>query len=218
MNKMDFKRIFLKDEHNQYYRIFSIANEKDHKGEYYVKIIFPDIKNIPLITSKNDDEGTITETDFIIEGVSEFSYHYRAGISHFKNSLKRIDQKRNAPTLFDNPALRLFRFVLYSLKSFNIQDVTKITEKDFVLPIVFDGKARGFELVISKILGKLNATNIQGKDPVHTYKIILEDKNVSFHIADCLWNRPPSVKGTPLFEIFRYDDPANNISVNNLKI
>lgn len=217
MSKLDFKRVFLKDDGDKYYRIFSVANGEDYTGERYVKLVFPDIVGVPLITGEHNKEGIVTNRDILPGGVNEFSYHYRSGISHLKSFDEYIDSKRNIPTLLDKPALHLVRFVVRSLKIFKEQRLSKITENDFVLPLVFDGRARGFELSISRISGPWKVINTQGDDPVQTYKLALNDPNVSFHIADCLWNRPPIVPGEPLFEIFRYDDPTNNLEFKPFK-
>lgn len=216
ISKLNLKRVFLRDDKGNLYRIFAIANNKDHKGESYIKIIIPDIKDVPLITGKHNKGGIVTDLDRLNGGISEFSYHYRSGVSHLKDSKIHIDQKRGIATLHEHQALHLVRFIIRSLDTFKIQKESKITENDFVLPIAFDGKPRGFELAISRTSGGWNIINEQGTDPVHTYKIGLTDPNVSFHIADSLWHRPPIQPGDCPFEIFRYDDPTSNFEFKPL--
>ena len=85
MNRLEKIRIFLTDVYGNYYRIASIANPKDHKGEYYLKMMFPDIKGIPLISGRHEKGGDIKRLNLEPGGVQEFTYHYRSGISHFKD-------------------------------------------------------------------------------------------------------------------------------------
>lgn len=218
MNRLRTLRIFLKDEANNYYRIFNIANPKDKKGEYYLKIMFPDIKNIRLLTGSNTDKGIFKQQKPLENGVQEFTYHYRSGVSHFKDAEGHIDQKKNLPTLIIYPALHLVRFIIRQLEPFKIKDSSKITEDDFVLPIKFDGRPRGFELAISKIAGGWNVINEVGKEPIQTFKIPLEDPNISFHIADGIWSREPAVEqgNNTLFEIFRYEDPTSSFEFKGI--
>ncbi len=207
MSKFKKTRIFLKDDKGKYYRVCSVYNQKDSRGEYYIKIMFPDIKGIPLIAGHHNKGLTRVESR-LNPDIQEFSYHYRSGVSHFKNAKDKIDSKRNMPTLHKFPALHLLRYTIRSLIPFEVQDPSKITADDFVLPIIFNGDPRGFEFAISKIKGGWNVINEQGNDPISTYKIPLEDTNVSLHISDAIWRRPPLVKGESLFEIFTHDDPA----------
>lgn len=211
MSKLRTNKIFLKDQAGNYYRICSVANPKDYTGEYYLKIMFPDIKDIPLITGEHDEKGVVGKIGRLPKGLQEFSYHYRSGVSHFKDSSGRVDRETNKPTLFSFPALHLVRFIVRSLALFGVKNGSEITGGDLVLPGVFDGRPRGFEFVISRLLG-WSVTNEQGKEPIYSYKIILEDPNVSFYIADGIWNRPPIARGDTLFEIFRYTNPTENFS------
>ena len=212
MSKQNHKRVYLKDEKGNYYRIFGIMNEKDSRGEYYVKLVFPDVLKIPLVTGKHNKDGVITEINSLPNGVLEFSYHYRSGISHLKDDSNiHIDQKRDIADLHKNPALHLVRLVIRSLDLFKIQNKHVVDDNSFIIPNAFDGKPRGFELAISRISGEWNVINTQGEEPVSTYKIGLNDLNVYFHIADCVWTRNPMVNKPTAFEIFRYDNPTNNI-------
>jgi hypothetical protein len=215
-NKLKKTRIFLKDNDGNHYRICSVSNPKDHKGEHYLKIMFPDIKGVPLLTGIHN-RGTVTPGERLAGGVQEFSYHYRSGISHFKDSNDRIDSKKNRPTLITNPALHLLRYIIRSETIFKIQAASKITQNDFILPIPFNGTPRGFEFAISKVAGPWNVINDQGKDPISTYKFPLDDPNVSFHISDAIWRRPPLVKNPTLFEIFTHDDPVRVFTFKPLK-
>ncbi len=209
MNKLVFKRFFIKDTVGNYYRIFNVANPTDSRGEFYLKIVFPDIRGIPVITGVHDKDGIVSQFN-LEKGVHEFSYHYRSGVSHLKDESGKVDSKRNLPTLHDFPSLHLVRFVIRTLDIFELQINPTITPEDFILPITFDGKARGFEFAISRVSGEWKVTNSQGIDPVYTYKIPLNDPNVYFHISDSVWNRDPIAQGKPLFEIFRYDNPTDN--------
>jgi hypothetical protein len=210
MSKLKTLRIFLEDEFGDYYRICSVANPRDYKGEYYLKIMLPDIKGIPLITVENDKDGVVGKVNRLPKGLQEFTYHYRAGVSHFKDSHGRVDQEADKTTLFDFPALHLMRFVVRTLTPFAAVDSSKVSSDDFVFPKHFDGKPRGFEFVVSRIaMGTV--TNEQGKEPIYSYGVPLTDPNVCLWISDSVWMRPSTTTET-LFEIFRYSDPTGNFS------
>lgn len=218
MNKLKTLRIFLEDGADNYYRIFNIANPKDKKGEYYLKIMFPDITNIRLLTGSNADDGIFKKQKPLENGIQDFTYHYRSGVSHFKDAEGHIDQKKGLPTLITYPALHLVRFVVRQLEPFKIKDKSKIAKDDFILPIKFDGRPRGFEFAISRTTGGWNIINEVGKEPIQTFKIALEDQNVSFHIADGIWSREPAVEmgKNTLFEIFRYENPTSNFEFEGI--
>ena len=194
MSQLDKIRIFIQDDKGNYYRICNVSNSLDSRGESYVKLMFPDIKGIPLSAGLHN-KGNVTPTTGHPNGIHEFTYHYRSGISHFKDGIDKVDQKRNIPTLLNNAALHLLRFTIRTLDIFEVQDVSKVGSKDFVLPNPFDGNARALEFAVSRISGPWTVINDQGKEPVNTYKIPLTDPNVSFHIADAIWHRPPMGKG-----------------------
>lgn len=178
--------------------------------------MFPDIKGIPLITGHHN-KGDVTAGTGLFNGVQEFTYHYRSGVSHFKDDVGKVDSKKSMPTLIDNPALHLIRYTIRSLDIFKMQSPSKVSANDFVLPNPFDGIARAFEFAVSKISGPWNVINEQGKEPVVTYKIPLVDPNVSFHILDAVWHRPPLSKGDTLFEIFTHDNPVEAFIFTPLK-
>lgn len=208
MDKSVINRIYLKDTENNLYRICSFSNWRDKYGEFYLKVMFPDLKNIPLLTGLHD-RGVVEPGERLPEGIQEFTFHYRSGVSHFKNSSKSVDPKRDLPTLIDSPALSLFRFIIRSTHIFKIQKQSKISNNDFILPVNFEGYPRGFEFAISRVSGPWNIINEAGDEPVLSYKIPLDDKNTFLHIADSKWTRPPMVAGKPPFEIFRYENPTS---------
>jgi hypothetical protein len=212
MSKMVFKKIFIKDINGFYYHILSVANPKDSWGEFYLKVAFPGAKGLQITSADSNEEGMIGNFD-VTSGITEFTYHYRSGISHFKNKNDYVDPKRNIPTLNKDFALQLFRYTIFLLDVYKPENNPIIINKDFVLPINFDKKARGLELAISRVKGPWKVTNTQGDEPVSTYILELEDPNVFFVLSDSVWNRGPMINmENPSFEIFRYNNPIENIS------
>jgi len=206
LSKLDLKRIFLKDSIGNYFRLFSISNPNDKKGEYYIKAIFSNLRNVPLIGLTNIDEK-ITKQELMLNGIQEFSFHYNAGVSHYKdNSTSFIDRQCSLPTLKDFPALHLFRYVIYDISQFSPYDKTKISKNDFILPREFNGMARGFEVFIST---KQKVREIASpEENVIPYKINLSDKQINLFIADGFWQRKSDIPNT-YTEIFRYDNPTD---------
>jgi len=203
------RRIYIQDKEGNFYRLCIFSNWQDKYGEFYLKIMFPDLVNVSLITGYHD-KGIVELGEKLPNGIVEFTYHYRSGVSHFKDLIGEVNRKRNLPTLIEFPALFLLRFVIRSTSAFKIKKSPKLNNNDFLIPGHFDGTARGLEFVISRVSGPWNVINEAGKAPVHTYKIPLEDTNAFFHIADSVWVRPPVGDVVPPFEIFRYENPMNS--------
>lgn len=208
MSKLIKMRFFLKDEAGKFYRIASAANPKDGKGEYYLKLMFPDLKGVPLRTGLHDKGALVKEGEPLSGGIQEFSYHYHAGISHFKDANGHVDSKQGLASLIDIPALHLLRLMVFRIDTFEQHEESDIDAGDFVIPVAFDGKPRGFEFAISRVAGEWNITNEQGKETPRTYKFSLEEKNVFVHLADSHWERPPVAGADSRFEIFRFENPS----------
>ncbi len=209
MSKLNKIRIFIRDKEGCYYRLCSVSNHKDKYGEYYLKIMFPDIGRIPLVTGHINKGKVLPSAP--LNGITEFSYHYHSGIRHFKNTDgKYIDQKKKIGTLFQYPALHLLRFIIRSKSAFKPLQKSNVGKNDFVLPIELTGEPRGIEFAISRITGSWNVINIQNNQKVEDYKIPLKEQNVFLHITDCVWTLPPNIIANDvLFEFFIHDKPTS---------
>ena len=209
MAKYKKTNILIKDEQGVLYRLLSLGNWKDARGEYYIKMMFPDLKDTPLETAEHNKRGDITKMDFMFGGIQEFSFHYRAGVSHFKDANSYIDSAKSKKSFVKFPAAFLLRFIIYRLDPFAIVSNSEITNDDFILPKTFDGRPRGLEFAISNTLQW--AVQDENGKVVDTYKIPLEDKPIILAISDDIWTKPPVTNGFSAFEIFRYDDPTSSL-------
>jgi hypothetical protein len=213
MSKLNLQKLFLKDNNGRYFRICSFSNPKDKQGEYYLKMIFHDIGNLPMIGSFRDKDNNITGQEFMPGGIHEFTYHYWAGVSHYKNSSEGyVDSAKNLPTIKSFPAVHLLRCTVYDLKDFSPFNKNEISTNDLVVKRAYNGRPRGFEFFVSKD-PEVIVKNEWTKGSVDLYKIDLEDKDVYFFIADGVWLRNPM--GLSGMEIFRYDDPTRIFDVIN---
>jgi hypothetical protein len=207
MKDTEFKRILLKDSFGDYYRICGAANTKDSKGEWYIKLVFPGIRNIPMIIAENDDSFNIVKENLILNGIQEFSYHYQVGLAHYKSAPRAfVDQEKSLPTLNDSPALHLIRYIIHTPLTFEMRDKTEIAKDDFVIPHEFNGRARSLEIFISKDFD-VCAFSSQTARHIDLYRVNLRDPKIALFISDGFWMRRPISITSPL-ELFRYADPT----------
>ena len=82
--------------------------------------------------------------------MSEFSYHYKGGVAHFKDALSsRMDQDWVVPNILTSPCLHLLRFLIFNVQWSKPFPTSKVALHDFVIPRPFDGRARCLEFWIS---------------------------------------------------------------------
>jgi hypothetical protein len=119
-------------------------------------------------------------------GMSEFSYHYRGGIAHFKDAVSsRIDQDWAVPTTQKSPCVHLLRFLVFSLAWSKPFPTSKLARRDFVMPRPFDGRARGIEFWLSnKRETDIRVVADSEKEEVQTYEFQLDDLGHCMHITD----------------------------------
>ena len=99
-NKIELTRILLQLPDGTLRRLCSFGNPKDKLDESYLKLVFPDLHRQPLQKTLQNSQWEIQEIDVAPEGMSEFSYHYKGGIAHFKDALSsRIDQDWIVPDI-----------------------------------------------------------------------------------------------------------------------
>lgn len=207
MSKPKIKRVWLKGPKGEFYRIFSVANPVDHKGEYYLKIMFPDLSQRTMLGANHDAEGDITHYDESTNKFQEFTYHYLGGVSHYKNSKKRIDHKRQLPTLRDFPVAHVLRLTIFRLTPFIPRSPSAMGADDIVIQSVFDPRfPRLFEIIVTAA-SDIRPLAKDGVLLVRTYKLGLEDKNACVIISEAVTFRP-SIWPTSPYEIYRYDDPV----------
>lgn len=206
LKKLRLQRIFLKDSEGNHFRICSFANTRDKAGEFYIKLLFPDTRNIPLLTETYGKDLSVKDREILLSGVQEFSYHYYGGVAHFKdNPESPVDRKTGLPTILDYPALHLLRYEVYSVFPFEPHNSSEVAD-GFVLPLIFDDKPRAFEFVVSTE-SNIDVVNTENADHQKLYKFNLDDSGVNLFITDGFWLAKPS-RPDVLTNIFRYDDPT----------
>ncbi|MCX6726736.1 MAG: hypothetical protein NTY75_02855 [Candidatus Shapirobacteria bacterium] len=206
-NKLDIKRVLIVDEFGNYFRICGMSNPIDYKGEYYVKVVLPDFKGIPLLAEINGRKGEVVGESRMESDVQEFSYHYKSGVSHFKRSSDNyIDQKTNLPKLSDFNVLHLFRYTIFSLYGFKQFPRSKITDNDLILKDKFVGLPRMLDIAITAD-PDIHYINVSEHKPLNNYQWDMAEKGVYFSIGDLEFVSIPK-KQNRLTELFRYDDPT----------
>lgn len=211
MSKLKIKRIFIKDEQGKFYRICGITNTKDATGEYYVKILFPDQKNIPLIGTTNNEKLEIIDLEIVGSGVQEFTYHYKSGVSHYKASESEfVDQKRLLPKLSDFKGLFLLRYTIHLIDFLKPYKESDVSPDDLVLNDIFCGRSRDFEFGIYAD-PDIRMTNVGPAKQLKLYVWELDEPNVYMGLCDLEYLNnfeAPSIAT----QIFRYDDPVTFLS------
>lgn len=208
MNKLDIKNIFIKDQQNNFYRICGISNPTDSRGEKYIKLVFPDLKDVPLIGETNDALMKITKSELLKEGILEFSYHYRGGVSHYKEPRQKyIDRQYNLPKIDDKGGLHLLILKIHSLTGFKANNKSKIKNGDIVLRHSFNDKSREISFMLLKD-SHFKIKNIKANSKtLKTYKVRINDNKICLGIYDVELMLKPEhlVYGV---QLFRYDDPT----------
>jgi hypothetical protein len=149
------------------------------------------------------------------DGMSEFSYHYKGGIAHFKDGLSsRIDQDWVVPNIQKSPCLHLLRFLVFSLVWSKPFPASKLSSHDFVMPRVFDDRPRCIEFWLSnKREVDLRVVADSEEEEVQMYDFRLDDLGNYMHITDGYWVKPHLIRPDSNFEIFRFSNPTTLVSV-----
>jgi hypothetical protein len=206
-NKLELTRILLPLPDGTLRRICSFSNPKDKRGDPYVKLVFPDLHGQPLERTMQNSRWEIQDTEIAPDGMSEFSYHYKGGIAHFKDALSsHIDQDWIVPNIQKSPCLHLLRFLIFNLQWSNTFPAFKVSSRDFVIPRPFDGRARCIEFWIST--NEVKAVADSEEEEVQTYKFQLDDQGHSMYVTDGYWIKPHLISPDSSFEIFRFDNPT----------
>jgi hypothetical protein len=210
MSKLKVRKVWLKDSDGNTHRIFNVANPRDSKGEFYIKIMFPDLAKQAVIGAHHDSDDNITHFDNEMSNFQEFTYHYLAGVSHYKNQRDRIDVKRQLPTLKNFPIAHVLRLTLYDLEAFKPHSRFETGQDDLVIRSPFNKRLpRAFGIIVS---ADPDVRMFSSNDVAHiaTHRMSMEDKNTHLFISDSVWFRPPITQQCS-YEIFRYSDPTHSI-------
>ena len=113
--KIELTRILLQLSDGTLRRICSFGNPIDKLDDPYLKLVFPELHGQPLQRTLHNPRWEIGEMEVAPDGMSEFSYHYKGGVAHFKDALSsRIDQDWVVPKIQKSPCLHLLRFLIFS--------------------------------------------------------------------------------------------------------
>lgn len=150
MSKLPIRNVIIRDKEGNYFRICSFANPTDHSGEYYIKLLFPDIRDIPLIGDTTNKQKKVIKRELMADGVQEFTYHYQSGVAHYKaDSSLYVDQIRKLPNLDKSNALHLIYYSIFTLALFKRIDDKSISDEDILIKNNYNGMPRTFEFTIS---------------------------------------------------------------------
>lgn len=204
---INLERLFIKDKQNNLFKIFTLKSLSDSRGEPYIKICFP----------KNGLGGRlydVNKTSQIIDNyyeqfkyenknLEEFSYHYAAGLSHFKNKNTHELQLKKLPVI--KPEKLIKPFLLLKITIFDLEN-TKINEKkleknDFIVPHIFNHKnGRILHLYINKqgddiLYSKQDDSDRKLVKYINRYEFIDNQYNIKLTIIDHEWKNKPLNKG-----------------------
>lgn len=150
MSKLPIRNVIVRNTKGDYFRVCSFANLVDRSNEYYIKLLFPDIRDIPLIGDTTNEKLKVVKRELMADGVQEFTYHYHSGVAHYKaNNALYVDQAKKLPSLKNSKALHLIHYVIYTLAIFKPVEEKSITEKDILIKDPYNGMPRTFEFTIS---------------------------------------------------------------------
>jgi hypothetical protein len=138
--KKELTRILLQLPDGTLRRVCSVGNPKDKLDERYLKLVFPDLHRRPLHRTLQNARWEIKDIKIAPDGMSEFTYHYKGGVAHFKDAVSsHLDQDWVVPNIQTSPCLHLLRFLIFNLQWSKPFPASKISSRDFVIPRPFDG-------------------------------------------------------------------------------
>lgn len=200
---MNLDRLLIKDEQNNLYKLFTLVSKKDSRNEPFIKICYPktdgsgvlyDINKTSKITDSYYDQFNREDKD-----ISEFSYHFLKGVSHFKYKINHYLQLRNLPTIKQTGSYNtiLFHTInIFDLKNFEIYK--KDTQKhDFILPTIFKEKnGRILHLYLDRMDEKIVYSEKEDEDAnlcnhLGTYDFIDTNSNIRLTLIDHEFKNKP---------------------------
>ena len=213
--KIELTRILLQLSDGTLRRICSFGNPIDKLDDPYLKLVFPELHGQPLQRTLQNPRWEIEEMEVAPDGMSEFSYHYKGGVAHFKDALSsRIDQDWVVPKIQKSPCLHLLRFLIFSLVWSKPFSASKLSSRDFAMPRPFDGRARCIEFWLSnKREADLKVVADSEEEEVQMYEFQLDDLGHYMHITDGYLIKPHLISPNSNFEIFRFSNPTTLVSV-----
>ncbi|MFA6466960.1 MAG: hypothetical protein WCV71_03805 [Patescibacteria group bacterium] len=204
---INLERLFIKDEKNNLFKIFIVLSQSDGRGEPYIKICFPKNK---LGGKLYDIDKTSQIVDNYYEqfkyenkNLEEFSYHYVAGLSHFKNKNIHALKLKKLPTIkpekFIKPFL-LLKIIIFNLENIKI-NTKKLEKNDFIVPHIFNHKnGRILHLYLNKkedniIYSKQDDSDGELVNHINNYEFIDSDYDIKLTITDHEFKNKPLNKG-----------------------
>lgn len=185
-NKIELTRILFELSDGTFRRICSFGNPKDKWGAAYLKLVFPDLHGKPLERTLQNSKWEIKDREIAPDGMSEFSYHYKGGVAHFKDAPSSyVDQDWIASGTDKQPCLHLLRFLIFNLGWSSPFPASKLSSRDFVIPRPFNGRARCIEFWISTV--EVRAVADSEEEEVQTYEFQLDEPSHSLYITDGYW-------------------------------
>ena len=203
MPRLTIKRIFIKNQSGELFRVFGVANPKDSKNEFYIKLIFPYFGKKSVTEVIHDADGDTTEGGYL-NGLQEFSYHYESGISHYKNHEDTLDQSRTVPTLTFTQPLHLLRLTIFDLKPIDVYEADANNE-DIILDHEFTDVPRAFDIFIAKDF-RIATMADDNAQILKLYSFFISDPSVKMFILDMCWYSR-QLLSSPI-GIFRFDNPT----------
>jgi hypothetical protein len=210
MPRPQFNKLFISDDTNVF-RLLGFEVMQDSHGEHYLKVVFPDLRSSAIHfqqvrTGPPGDLplGQVDESP--LQGITEFTYHYQSGVSHYKAGSTTVLEKRNLPSFQDDQPIHILRLTVFDLEAFSPYTKQR-SDKDFIAATPFDGHGRVFGLYALKRPGEVTVNEM---DPLLDMRSFYQstgfaDPDFALLIVDAAYRDPTGLSG---WNLFTYDDPS----------
>lgn len=200
---INLERLFIRDKQNNLFKIFTLKSLSDSRGEPYIKICFPKNELVGRLYDINKTSQIVDnyykQFKYEDKNIEEFSYHYVAGLSHFKNKNAHELQLTKLPAIkprkFIKPLL-LLKIIIFDLENIKINE-KKLEKDDFIVPHIFNPKnGRIIHLYINKREDKIIYRKQDDDDGelvryINKYEFVDSNYDVKLTITDHEFKNKP---------------------------
>lgn len=201
---INIEKLFIKDINGNLFKICLLKNLTDKHGEPYLKICLPKkIKEGRLYDINKSSrvlDNYYEQFKYEKKFLSDFTYHYISGVSHFKFKNDHILQLKKLPRI-KNDTIK--PFLLLKIDIFDLPEphIKKISKNDFIIQTPFNNK-RGRILHVylnnsddSIIYDKKNDGDSSLVNYIDSYEFIDTVNKVKLTIMDHEYKNKPNNHG-----------------------
>jgi hypothetical protein len=164
---MLLQNLIIKDQNKTPFRICKFTLTTDKYNEDYIKFIFPELNKKPA--RFEDHSSNKVE---VIESITEYSFHFISGVSHFKTSNNRIKRNESAGKFTNSKLLHIITFEIYDLLHF--KPYSKNDPLDYTVKKKFESnKGKIFEFYLEPHSDKaILPTTINNSESLENIELI----------------------------------------------